>query len=104
MFWCDCTCVCARPAGALTLTALHGNRGRLQRQHLPVGLRDVDPEHHADSRVLASDIRLALPQLDVGVPQLEDAGAVDTARAEGGTGVEQMAPYAPLGRKSLRHA
>lgn len=62
------------------LTALHRNRGSLQRQHLPVGLRDVHSEHHADSRVLSAYIRLPLPQLNVGVPQLKDASTVDTAR------------------------
>ena len=63
---CVCVCVCTRlNAWRLTLTALHRDRGSLQRQHLSVGLRDVHSEHHADPCVLSSDIRLPLPQLDV---------------------------------------
>lgn len=72
--------VCETLAGKLTLTALHRNRGSLQRQHLPVGLRDVHSEHHTDPCVLSSYIRLPLPQLNVRVPQLKDASTVDTAR------------------------
>ena len=54
--------------------------GHLQGGMLPSWLGYVDPEHQAHTRVLASDVRLALPQLDVSVPQLQDPGAVDAAR------------------------
>lgn len=64
----------------LTLTTLHRDGGSLQRQHLPAGLRDVHSEHHADPRVLSSYIRLPLPQLDVRVPQLENASTVNAAK------------------------
>lgn len=53
------------PASWETLTALHRNRGSLQRQHLPVGLRDVNSEHHSDPRVLPSNVSFPLAQLDV---------------------------------------
>lgn len=62
------------------LTALHGNRRRLQPQNLAVRLRDGDPEHHPHPRVLPPDVRLSFLQLDVGVTQLQDAGAVDATR------------------------
>lgn len=60
-----------------SLTALHGKRRRLQPQHPAVRLRDGDPEHNSHPGVLPPDVRLALPELDVGVPQLQDPGAVD---------------------------
>ena len=44
------------------------------------GLRYMHPEHQANARVLPADVRLPLPQLDVRVAELEDAGAVDTVR------------------------
>lgn len=60
----ECVCVYVRlVAGGLT--ALHRNRGSLQRQHLSIGLRDVHSEHHTHSCVLSSYIRLPLPQLNV---------------------------------------
>lgn len=62
------------------LTALDGMRGRLQRHVLSAWLRYVHTKHKADAGVLPADVRLALPQLDVGVPELQDPGAVDSAR------------------------
>ena len=60
--------------------------GHLQGGMMTSWLGYVDPEHQAHARVLASDVRLALPQLDVGVPQLQDPGAVDAARNTRGGG------------------
>lgn len=37
----------------------------------------MHPEHHPHSRVLAPDVGLPLPQLDVRIAQLENPGAVD---------------------------
>lgn len=34
-------------------------------------------KHQADTSVLPADVRLPFPQLNVGVSQFEDAGAVD---------------------------
>ena len=45
---------------------------------LPSGLRDVHPEHQAHAGVLPPDVRLPFPQLDVGVPELQDPGTVDS--------------------------
>lgn len=59
------------------LTALDGVGGGLQGHGSTGGLVDVHPENHPHPRVLAPDVRLALPQLDVRVPKLQDAGAVD---------------------------
>lgn len=39
-------------------------------------------ENHPHPRVLASDVGLALPQLDVRIPQLQDASAVDAVLAQ----------------------
>lgn len=65
---------------ARLLTALDGMRGRLQGDVLSSGLRYVHAEHESNSGVFPTDVRLALPQLDVGVPELQDPGAVDSAR------------------------
>ena len=73
-------CVCVSVQRYRTLTALHRDGGGLQRQHLAVGLGDVHPEHHPDPRVLPADVRLPLPELDVRVAELQDAGAVDAVR------------------------
>lgn len=61
------------------LTALDGVRRGLQGDDPSAGLWDVHPEDQPDARVLPADVRLALAQLDVGVPQLQDARAVDAA-------------------------
>ena len=66
------------------LTALDRDGGSLQRQHLPVGLGDVHTEHHPNTSVLPPDVCFALPELNVGVPELQDASTVNTARAEQG--------------------
>lgn len=50
---------------------------------LSSGLRYVHTEHQANSGVFPTDVRLALPQLDVGVPELQDPGAVDSVRRDG---------------------
>lgn len=63
-----------------TLTTFHGNRGSLQRQHLPIGLRDVHSKHHTDTCVLPSYISLPFSKLNIWIPQFKDAGTVDTAR------------------------
>lgn len=59
-------------------TALDGLRGRLERQPLTRRLRNVNAEHQAHSSVLPSDVCFSFPQLDVGVPQLQDSSAVDS--------------------------
>lgn len=65
------------------LTALDGMRGHLEGDVLSSGLRNVHAEHQTDTRVLPTDICFALPQLDVGVPELQDPDTVDSVR--GGT-------------------
>jgi len=80
-----CVCVRERQQRHQTLTALHGDGGGLQGQHLPAGLGDVHPEHHPHTRVLPADVRLALPQLDVRVAELQDARAVDAEEPESRT-------------------
>lgn len=54
----------------LMLTALNGMWGRLQRDVLSSRLRYVHSKHKSDTGVFAANICLALPQLDVGIPQL----------------------------------
>lgn len=63
-----------------TLTTFHRNRGSLQRQHLPIGLRDVHSKHHTDTRVLPSYICLPFSKLNIWISQFKDAGTVDTER------------------------
>lgn len=46
---------------------------------LSSGLRYVHAKHKSHSGVFPTDVRLALPQLDVGVPELQDPSAVDAA-------------------------
>lgn len=53
-------------------------RGHLQRDVLPSRLRYVHTKHQSHSGVFPADVRLTLPQLDVGVPELQDPGAVDS--------------------------
>lgn len=64
------------------LTALDRVGGHLEGDVLSCGLRYVHAEHQADAGVFAADVGLALPQLDVGVPELQDPGAVDSVRQE----------------------
>lgn len=64
------------------LTALDGMGGHLEGDGLSSWLRNVHAEHQANTRVLPAHVRLALPQLDVGVPELQDPDTVDSA---GGT-------------------
>lgn len=64
-------------------TALDGIGCHLQCDKLAAGLRYADTEHQADTCVFTSDIRLAFPQLDIRVLQLQDAHAVDTAKDTG---------------------
>lgn len=61
------------------LTALNGMWGHLERDMLSSGLRYVHAKHKSDSGVFPTDVRLALPQLDVGVPELQDPSTVDAA-------------------------
>lgn len=79
---------CARhrpaPPGA-ALTALDGVGRGLQGDDPPAGLGDVHAEHQPHTRVLTPDVRLAFPQLDVRVPQLQDPRAVDAAERRGAT-------------------
>ena len=79
------------------LTALHRYGRRLQPQHSDVRLRDGDPEHHPHLRVLPPDVRLAFLQLDVGVPKLQDAGAVDAV----GQGTRRRTRALPATLKGL---
>lgn len=44
---------------------------------LAAGLRYVHAEHKTNSGVFPTHVRLALPQLNVGVPELQDPGTVD---------------------------
>lgn len=67
------------------LTALNRMGGYLEGDVLSSWLRNVHTEHQANTRVLPAHIRLALPQLDVGVPELQDPDTVDSVR--GGTHV-----------------
>lgn len=62
------------------LTALDGVGRGLQGHDPAAGLGDVDAEHQPHPGVLPPDVRLALAQLDVGVSQLQDPGAVDAVR------------------------
>lgn len=64
------------------LTALDGMRGHLERDVLSSGLRYVHAEHEADAGIFPPDVRLAFPQLDVGVPELQDPGTVDSVRRD----------------------
>lgn len=62
------------------LTALDRMGGYLEGDVLSSWLRNVHTEHQTDTRVLPADVRLALPQLDVGVPELQDPDTVDSVR------------------------
>lgn len=62
------------------LTALDRMGGYLEGDVLSSWLGNVHTEHQTNTRVLAADISLTLPQLDVGVPELQDADAVDSVR------------------------
>lgn len=64
------------------LTALDGMRGHLEGDVLSSRLRYVHTEHEANSGVFPPDVRLALPQLDVGVPELQDPSTVDSVRRD----------------------
>ena len=62
------------------LTALDGIGRHLERQRPASGLVEVHAEHHTHTRVLPSDVRLALPKFDVRITKLQDSGAVDSAK------------------------
>lgn len=64
------------------LTALDRMRGHLERDVLSSRLRYVHTEHKANAGVFPTDVRLALPQLDVGVPELQDPSTVDSVRGD----------------------
>lgn len=69
------------------LTALDRMGGYLEGDVLSSWLRNVHTEHQTDTRVLPTDVRLALPQLDVGVPELQDPDTVDSVREGARTSV-----------------
>lgn len=69
------------------LTALDRMGGYLEGDVLSSWLRNVHTEHQTDTRVLPTDVRLALPQLDVGVPELQDPDTVDSVRVGARTSV-----------------
>lgn len=54
----------------LLLTALNGVGGYLQGEGPAIGLWDVNPEDQTHTRVLTTDVRLSLAQLDVRVSEL----------------------------------
>lgn len=62
------------------LTALDGIRCSLQRDDSATGLWDVNSENQPHPRILSSNVRLAFPQLNVGVSELQDPRTVDAAR------------------------
>lgn len=68
------------------LTAFNRMRGGLERDVLSTRLRYVHAEHKANAGVFPADVRLSLPQLDVGVPELQDPGAVDSVSGGRGGG------------------
>lgn len=81
MFWSEesSSSLCVKGSEQM-LTALDGMGGDLEGDVLSSGLRNVHTEHQANTRVLPPHVRLALPQLDVGVPQLQDPDTVDSGR------------------------
>lgn len=64
------------------LTALDRMRGHLERDVLPSRLRYVHTKHKTNAGVFPTDVSLALPQLDVGVPELQDPSTVDSVRRD----------------------
>lgn len=42
----------------------------------------MDTEHQTNTCVFSSNVRLTVPQLDVGVSQLQDSYTVDTVKHE----------------------
>lgn len=62
------------------LTAFDGVGCSLQGDDPPAGLWNMHPENQPHPRVLPADVRLAFPQLDVRVPQLQDPRTVNAAR------------------------
>lgn len=56
--------------------------GHLERDVLSSRLRYVHTEHKTNARVFPPDVGLALPQLDVGVPELQDPSTVDSVRRD----------------------
>ena len=64
------------------LTAFNGIRGDLQRHKLAPRLRDVDTKHQTHACVFPSNVRLAVPQFDVCVSQLQDPHTVNPVKCE----------------------
>lgn len=60
------------------LTALDGMGGHLERDVLSSWLRYVHTKHEANSGVFPTHVCLTLPQLDVGVPELQNPGTVNS--------------------------
>lgn len=62
------------------LTAFNGIRRRLQGHNSSAGFGDVHAEDEPHPGVLPADVRLSLPQFDVGVPQLQNPRAVNAGK------------------------
>ena len=60
----------AREECLLLLTALNGVGGYLQGEGPAIGLRDMNPEDQPHTRVLPTNVCLALAQLNVRVSEL----------------------------------
>lgn len=76
------------------LTALDGMGGHLERDVLSSWLRYMHTKHQADSGVFPTHVCLALPQLNVGVSELQDPGAVNSVGRR-----EQREPKGEQGMK-----
>lgn len=76
------------------LTALNGMGGHLEGDMLSSWLRYVHTKHQADSGVFPTHVCLALPQLNVGISELQDPGAVNSVGRR-----EQSEPNGERGTK-----
>lgn len=57
-------------------------RGSLKRHKLASRLWNVDAKHQTHTSVFPSDVCLTIPQLDVGVSQLQDAYTVNPEKCK----------------------
>ena len=62
------------------LTAFNGFRGNLKGHELASRLGNVDTKHQTDTCVFSSDVRLAVPQFDVSISQLQDSYTVNPVK------------------------
>lgn len=62
----------------LWLTAFDGVGGSLQGHRPAIGLVDVHSKYQSHACVFAANVCLSLAKLDVGVPQLQYPGTVDS--------------------------